>query len=182
MVLVLDENNEIPTSTLYELGLLPTDEYREIMEKIEDGEEITMDTKSWSYEEICKKEFVLIPACDTYVKNEDGTFDYVAEDTQKMKELMEDALPMKITGIVRQKEDGTYSIGRAMGYTKALTDYLIDYTNESEVVKAQEDSPEVNVLNHLTFSPSDDAEKIDRREEAVEVLEQAAESGCEEAN
>ncbi len=161
MVLVLDENNEIPTSTLYELGLLPTDEYREIMEKIEDGEEITMDTKSWSYEEICKKEFVLIPACDTYVKNEDGTFDYVAEDTQKMEELMEDALPMKITGIVRQKEDGTYSIGRAMGYTKALTDYLIDYTNESEVVKAQEDSPEVNVLNHLTFSPSDDAEKIE---------------------
>ena len=37
VVLVVNKNNEIPASTLYELGMLPSSEYKEIMDKIKAG-------------------------------------------------------------------------------------------------------------------------------------------------
>ena len=52
VVLVLDSNNEISATALYELGLLPTSEYKALMEKIEAGEEITVEQTKWSYADI----------------------------------------------------------------------------------------------------------------------------------
>ena len=70
-------------------------------------------------------------------------------------------MELKVSGIIRPKEDADYaSISEPIAYTKALTDYIIEYTNESEVVKAQLASPDVNVLSGVAFSPADDATKI----------------------
>lgn len=57
VVFVLDENNEIPTNVFYELGILPSREYKEIMDKINLGEEVNIESKAWSYEDICKQKF-----------------------------------------------------------------------------------------------------------------------------
>ena len=40
VVLVLDKNNEISSTALYELGILPSSEYKEILQKIEDGQRL----------------------------------------------------------------------------------------------------------------------------------------------
>ena len=40
VVLVADQNNEIPLSTLYELGLLPASDYDDLMKRLDDGEKI----------------------------------------------------------------------------------------------------------------------------------------------
>lgn len=162
VILVLDKNNEISTTVLYQLGILPTDEYKDLMDKIEEGEEITVETKRYDYEDICSKEFYMIPACDTYVENDDGTFTCVADDTEKMEKLMEDAVQLKVVGAVRlMKDNDNALITSALGYTKALTDYIIEHTNESAVVKAQKDSEKINVLNGLKFSPDDNDAKIE---------------------
>lgn len=58
------------------------------------------------------------------------------------------------------KDADNASIGEAVGYTSALTEYLIDYTNNSDVVQAQQSSPDNNVLNGAEFSPADDAAKV----------------------
>ena len=161
VILVLDENHEISTTTLYQLGILPTAEYKELMKKINNGEKITVETKHYSYEDICKQELYMIPACDTYIANEDGTFTYIGEDTTEMETLMKNAIQLKIVGVVRPAEDANNaSIGSAVGYTKALTDYIIGHTDESAVVKAQRENKTVNVLNGLSFAPEDDAAKI----------------------
>lgn len=161
VVLVLDQNNEISSTALYELGILPSSEYKEIMQKIEDGEEVTMDTQKWSYEEICSKELYLIPACDLYQKNESGIFEKVGETDAEIEELLNHAIKLKITGVIRPVKDAdNASIGEAVGYTSALTEYLIDYTNNSDVVQAQQASPDNNVLNGAEFSPADDAAKV----------------------
>ena len=171
VILVLDKNNEISTAVLYQLGILPTDEYKDLMERIEDGEEITVETERYDYEEICDKEFYMIPACDTYIENDDGTFTCVANDTEKMEKLMEDAVQLKVVGAVRPLEDNDNAlISKPLGYTKALTDYIIEHTNESDVVKAQEDSEDVNVLNGFTFSPEDDDAKIDDAKSYLEDM------------
>ena len=161
VVLVLDQNNEIAASTLYELGLLPSQEYKDLMAKIENGEEVDLPEHSWSYEDICFLTFRLVPACDYYVENEDGTFDNAADDKQKLQELVDGALTLRVVGVVRPVEDASATpITRAVGYTRALTDYLIEHTEQSPVVLAQQESPEVSVLSGLRFAPSDDADKI----------------------
>lgn len=161
VVLALDANNEISATALYELGLLPAAEYKELMEKIENGEEVKIGSQKISYEEICKQSFRLVPACDMYVKNANGTYTLAEDDSTELTDLLEDAVEIKVTGIIRPKENvETVFIHQPIGYTKALTDYLMDYTNNSEIVKAQQNRPEVNVINGMKFSPADDSAKI----------------------
>jgi putative ABC transport system permease protein len=168
LILVLDKNNEIATSVLYELGLLPSAEYKEILEKITKGEALEFQAHEWRYEDICEQTFYVIPASDYYVENADGLFDYIGDDTAAVTELLKDSMALKVTGVVRPAEGASYtSISGSIGYTKALTDAVIAHTDGSPVVKAQAESPNTNVLSGLSFSPKDDEAKL---AETVEYL------------
>lgn len=161
VVLILNEDNEISTEKLYQLGILPTSEYKEIRKKLEDGEKVEFTEHNWNYADICKQELYMIPACDTYQKNSDGNYECIADNAEKMEELMKSAVKLNIVGIIRPNEDSSYSgISSTVGYTKALTDYIIKTTDESDIVKAQKASKDINVLNGMKFSPSDDKDKI----------------------
>lgn len=162
LVVVLDSNNEISSSTLYELGLLPSSEYKDILKGIENGEDIEFKSKKFTYEELAKQTFYMIPASDYYLENDDGLFDYIADDKEEFEDLLENALELKIVGVIRPMDADSYSpISRNIGYTKALTDYIIDYNNKSPVVKAQIANPDENVINGMSFEPENDKEKVD---------------------
>lgn len=171
VVLVLDKNNEISATTLYNLGLLPSSEYKEILEKLNNGEDVTVDTQKITYEDICNQTFKLIPACDYYILNDNGLYEYIGDNNGKIENLLENAIELKISGIIRQKEDSeTMIVSGKVGYTKALTDYIINYTNESKVVKAQEEDTKVNVINGLNFKVSTDEEKAQDAKEYLSKL------------
>lgn len=171
IILTLDTNNEISSNTLYQLGILPSSEYKELIDKIENGEEIKLESKSWNYEDICNKEFYMIPESDTYISNGNGTFKSIKEDTTEIEKLINNAIKLKITGVVRPKEDAKGAlISTALGYTRALTNYIIQYTDDSEVVKVQKENPTINVLNGMEFSPSSDDEKISDAKKYLENL------------
>lgn len=160
-VLVMNKNNEISSAVLYQLGILPTSEYKEIMKRIDAGEEVTMDTEKISYEDICNKEYYLLPASDMYVKDDNGNYKSIVSDNASLKDKAADGIKLKISGIVRQNDDNDNAlINKAVGYTKALTDYLMDYADKSEVVKAQRENKDINITNGMAFSPTDDAAKI----------------------
>lgn len=161
VVLVLNERNEIPATVLYQLGVLPAEEYEDIMKKIDDGETVKVDTERITYEDICEQTFSLIPACDKYELNESGLYEYIGDDEDKIEELMQDAVELRISGVIRPKEDAdNLTVSRNIGYTRELTDYLIEYTDNSDIVKAQRENEDINVLSGLKFSPEDDATKI----------------------
>lgn len=161
VVLVTDENNEIATMTLYQLGILPASEYAELMDKLNQGEEVTVPTTKWSYEEICAQELYMVPACDTYVLNDQGFFELISGNDEELEVLLENALRLKIVGIIRPAENAfNATLTCPIAYTQVLTTYIIDYTNESAVVKAQEASPNINVTSGITFAPDTDEEKI----------------------
>lgn len=168
VVLVLDRNNEIPLSVLYQLGVLPSSEYKEILDKIEAGQEMEFESYNWNYEDFYNRTFYLLLTSDYYVEKDDGLFEYVVDDKNILNDLVKKAVELKVVGIIRPKEDASYSsIYRNVGYTKALTDYIIENTNNSAVVKAQEASPDTNVLNGMTFEPKDAKAKV---EDTVEYL------------
>ena len=160
VVLVLDEQNSIPTDTLYQLGLLTGDEYEEIRTQIEDGEE--PEAFEWDYADACDRTFWLVPACDRYTENEDGTFTYIEEKNGGAEQLIEDALELKVVGVIRPKADAANATLRApLAYTSKLTDYVIEHTNDSAVIRVQEETPEINVLNGVGFEAADDEKKAE---------------------
>ncbi len=167
--LVLDYENGISASTLYQLGFITSDEYVKIQDAINDGE--TPDEITWSYDDIVGHTFYLIPACDNYKKNDDVTFSYVSPDSLSNDELEETAIPLKITGIIRTADSSeTPKITTSVAYTTKLTDYIIEHTNESEVVKAQEETPDTNVLTGMAFKAASDDEKIEDAKEYINQL------------
>jgi len=160
VILVLDENNEISAETLYQLGLITSEQYESAAEKIADGEEA--DEISFDYTEICDHTFYLVPACDQYIENEDGTFTTLEDSVFNEEQLLKNAVELKITGIIRPVEGAENAdISTAVAYTSMLTDYLIQYTDESAIITAQESSPEINVLNGMEFEVPDDSRKIE---------------------
>ncbi len=163
VILVLDQENKIPADTLYQLGLITEEQYEEAAEKIEDGGEA--DEITFDYEEICGHTFYLVAACDHYVENENGTFTYLQDSTLNEEELLKNAVELKITGVVRPREDAQNAdISTAVAYTSKLTDHIITRTDESAVIKAQEADPDTNVLTGMKFeSQSDEAKAEDAK-------------------
>lgn len=162
IVLVLNRSNQISANTLYQLGYLPTSEYRENIQYINDGVDFEVEERTWSFEEFCDKELYLVMACDNYVKNDDGTFRQLETNSDIEANAKENGIKLKIVGVIRPNDDATTTfISSSFAYTRELTDYIIDHTNNSEVVQAQLNSKDVNVLNNLGFAPDSDEEKIE---------------------
>ena len=158
VVLVLNRDNAISAKALYQLGLITQEQYDAAEEKIQNGE--AADELSFSYEDACKQTLYLVPACDHYTKNANGTFTKIEDVALNEETLLDSALELKITGIIRPKEDAAdASISTAVAYTAKLTDYVIEHTDDSAVVKEQEADYTVNVLTGMAFASPDDASK-----------------------
>lgn len=160
-MLVVDENNEIYDLTLYALGLSDADELEDIMidamKSVEDGTELEIDTesKSFTYEDILGLSYKLVLPTDCYEYNESkNTWDYRGDDEEFMKKVIEDSMDIKISGIIRVREDAMSTSVRSgtIAYTKSLTERFIKEVNNSEIVKQQEADKTIDVFNGLPFS------------------------------
>ena len=161
IAVILDKNNEMPLKIIYEMGLLRMTDYKEMMKKITDGEKVDIKTEKISYEDMCKRSIYILPSCDSYVKNEKGLYDKVTDSDQIAKLVSDKGVKLKVTCVMRAVNDvDTELIASPIGYTKALTDYLIDYAENSEIVKAQMANQKVNVINGMRFEPKDDDQKV----------------------
>lgn len=171
VVVILNEDNEIPTTALYALGLIPGKQYDQIMKKVESGEKFEIESFHYSYEQLAKKEFYLIPNCDYYIKNENGTYKNVKGDRLFLEAMVKDAVKLHVTGIIRPiKEAKNATLTGVIGYTNALSHHLIDYADHSEIVKEQAKNPTVNILNGMEFSPKDDAARIADAKSYIEQM------------
>lgn len=169
VILVLNENNGISAGTLYQLGLITKEQYESAVEKIKQGEDA--EEINFKYEDLYGHTFYLVAASDHYIENENGTFTFIEDSTLNEKELLENAVELKITGVVRPKKDAANaSISTAVAYTTKLTDYVITHTDESPVIKAQEANDEINVLTGMRFESPDDAAKVNDAKEYLSSL------------
>ena len=161
VVLVTDQNNRISDYTLYSLGLLDQDELEEKYEKIEDGEEVEeSEEKEYSYDEILNTSFKLLLNADYYKKENDVWMDK-SEDEDYIKEKLKDAEEIKIVGIVKQNEESAATeVSSVIGYTKELKEYVIEKTNEADIVKEQKKNKDINVFTGTKF-PKEDSKEFD---------------------
>ncbi len=169
VILVLNKDNGISAGVLYQLGLITNEQYNSAVEKIEAGE--TADEINFEYEDICDHTFYLVAACDHYIENENGTFSYIDDINLNEDALLENAVELKISGIIRPKEDASNAdISTAVAYTSKLTDHVISHSNESAIITAQESNEEINVLTGMKFESPDDTSKAEDAKEYLSAL------------
>ena len=163
LVLILDKHNEVPIQALYKLGILKTEEYRSILKSIDKSEAVQLPSHQLNYSDICQREFYLLPACDLYEENSGGTYDSIAKDILRTEQKAKQGMKLHFSAIIRPKEDSDQQrlISAPVGYTKALTDYLMNYTEASAIVQKQKQTPDVNVLNGLSFVAANDEERAE---------------------
>lgn len=172
LVLFSDYNNEVQTSRLYELGLLPAKEYREFLNKIDNNEDVDIKEHSLEPSKIIGQEYKFVSPSDYYEK-EGSSFVNVKDNEVKVDEIVKNGVSAKIVGIAKRKTDDDNQVVNApIGFTEGLTDMMIDHANESEIVKAQIDNKEVNVLNNIKFKASNEDEKIESARYFLENLTQ----------
>lgn len=169
VILVLNKDNGISAGVLYQLGLITEKQYNSAVEKIEAGE--TADEINFEYEDICDHTFYLVAACDHYIENENGTFSYIDDIGLNEDALLENAVELKISGIIRPKEDASNAdISTTVAYTSKLTDHVISHSNESAIITAQESDEKTNVLTGMKFESPDDASKAADAKEYLSSL------------
>ncbi len=161
VVLFLDKNNSLQIDTLYQLGLVNDKEYIEISNAIENKE----DPKElvWDYDKVLNQEFYMVTSSERYIKNQNGTFKYLDDDFYNTnQDELKKSTKLKIVGIAKPDKEASEQLMSmaAVGYTSKLTDHVIDSTNKSEVVVAQEKDKEKNVLTGMHFKAKSDKEKI----------------------
>lgn len=172
LVLFTDYNNEIQTSRLYELGFLPAKDYRDFLTKLDNNEDVKIKEHSLDPDKIIGHEYKFVSPSD-YFEKEGSGFVNVRDDEVKVDDIAQNGVSAKIVGIAKRKTDDDNKVVNApIGFTEGLTDMMIDHANESEIVKAQIDNKEVNVLNNIKFKASNEDEKVNSARYFLENLNQ----------
>lgn len=152
VVLIVNKNNEINDFVLYTLGLKNQDDLADKWEKAKKGEEVEEEPEtSYTYDDLLKLSYKVILNSDYYEKQGNLWIDQ-SEDEDFMKEKIANAESIKVVGIVKQNEQSAATaMTGGIGYLKDLKEYVINKTNESDIVKEQKDNPEINVFTGLEF-------------------------------
>ncbi len=153
IVLVLDENNELDDMTLYALGLKTKEEIDKVTKAALEGEEIEVRERKWTYKEICEREYrtVLNSECYTFDKVT-GLYTDLRNSEAGLKYLYDNGIPLKVVGIIKPNEDAVSTMLKgSIGYTKALTEYIITKSEDSTAIKAQLEAKDKDIFTGLPF-------------------------------
>ena len=173
VVLMVNEHNEVSDITLYALGLRDQKELSDMMSSIMTGESFDIDSadKTFTYDELLNLSFRLLTTSDFYEKDGDGYKD-MSGDEEFMSKAIESAPEIKVVGIIRPNGDSLISsaMSGGIGYTRSLTEYTIDRTNNSELVKKQQENPDVDIFTGIEFTKDDEKPEQAKSEEEVMQL------------
>ena len=158
LVLIIDKNNEINDFVLYSIGLKDQAEIQETLQNMVAGNEIKeFEQTKFTYDEILDTKYKLVLNSDYYVK-QNGIWIDSSENPVYMKDILDDSLELKIVGIIKPKEDSNISLEQGVGYTKALTEYVVENVNNSDIAKEQKENKNINVFTGAPFTGMDTAD------------------------
>ena len=155
MIIVLSERGSISDFLIYQLGLRDTEELTDIVTKLMSGEKVELNNEpmTFTYEDLMNTELKLIMPTDKYKYNSKyDIYEDMSENEEYMKELYNNAMKLKIVGIVTAKEGvTTMALNPGVSYTSALIDHIIDYSSKTDIVKRQLENAEIDVISGKKF-------------------------------
>ena len=163
VILILPEKDSISDLLLYGLGLRDLDELEDMISKIINGEKVINENKplEFTYDELVNLEFKLVDASSTYKYNDKyDIYESMTSDNEFMKDVYNNAVDLKIVGIVCPEGDSSGMMS-GIGYTKQLTEHVINVASESKIVKRQLANKDINVFNSKRFDDKNKDTGID---------------------
>ena len=159
VVLVLKEDGRIDDYTLYSLGLKDQSELKDKWKAVENGEKLdeNQESTSYSYDDLLNLQFKLLLNSDYYQK-QNGLWVNKEDDDNYLKEKINNAETVKVVGIIKQNEQSAISTSgtSGIGYTKQLKEYVVEKSNDAQIVKEQKENKDVNVFSVLKFPTDED--------------------------
>jgi putative ABC transport system permease protein len=160
VILVVDENNQIDVSTLETLGM-------------------NIDT-SYTFDDFIGQSFKVI-LNDAFYQEVNGK--YIPSTDYEAMYNHDETIEIVITGIMRVNEEATSNIiPNGIAYTHYLTELISEDALTSDVVIAQQNSPDTNVLTNMPFNEQISYETImqvlggDQTPIAVQIYPESYES------
>ena len=184
IVLVVDKNNEVDDLTLYALGLKTEEEINAIFDAAVTGETLDSVKQSWTYEQLKDMTFKVVLNGDCFVKEENtGTYLDLRKTDTGRRYLYDNGIDVKIVGIIRAKEDvNSPMLKGSIGYTKALTEYLIEQSKGNEVIAVQKENPTTDIFTGLPFGQNKtDLTAAEKAVAFTEYIDTLSQSGKAEA-
>ena len=163
VILILPDENTVSDMLLYALSIRDMGELEDMIGKIVDGEKIENKNEpmEFTHEELMKIPLKLVDSTKVYKYNSKfDIYESMAEDEKYMEDLYNESLDLKIVGIVCPKGDST-SMSSGVGYTRKLTEYVINKSSESEIVKKQLANKNINVFSGKDFDDKQNDMGID---------------------
>ena len=177
VVLVLDEDGNIPNLFEYTLGFKDHKEFDQLMRQyyqgalggkkqsgaqsgVQSGVQSGASTATYDYSTILGTTFRRVNAFDRYTW--DDTYKVWTDrsnDKDYMKKLVDGGQQLTISGIVKPNSDKGGALRQGIAYTPAMTYQMIEEAAASPIVKAQRSKPEVDVFTGKTFKELADTQK-----------------------
>ena len=155
LLLVLDSEDQLNDYIVYTLGLRDPQELKDMINDVMDGKKVENTNKrlEWTYDDFLGMEFALVHACDTYKRNSSyDVWEDMSDDEDYMEDLIKKSEKLHITGIVCAKEaSGANAMDSGVGYLPALTEHMIKYAADSDIVKIQLAAKKTDVFSGKTF-------------------------------
>ena len=171
VMLIVNKDNEISDLVIYSLGLGAEDEVIETMQRMMDGEGLDeRSIQSWSYEDLCGLSFKIVLPAERYQYDSASETYTDVSGTDTGKDFLYNAddvgTRVKIVGILRPNGNAVSSmLSGAIGYTSALTDYLVEKAGNIDILQKQKADPATDVILNLPFL-TDDYTVTDEQKEA----------------
>lgn len=173
VVLVLDEDGNIPNLFEYTLGLKDHKEFDDLMRQYyqgslggknqsgaQSGTQSGASTATYDYSAILGTTFRRVNAFDKYTWDETyKVWTDRSSDADYMKKLVDGGQQLTISGIVKPNSDKGGALRQGIAYTPALTYQIIEEAAASPIVKAQRAKPDVDVFTGKTFKELADNQK-----------------------
>lgn len=136
IVIVTDENGKLPLSLMKSLFL---------------NEDIDLSkTINISYEKIIDSKFKLVSETSYYIYEND-TWLYIKNNQDKINDILDKSINLKITGILKLNKDAVISESGFIGYSKKLINYLNDEVNSSNIKKSILENKDINPLTNNLY-------------------------------
>ena len=173
IVLNLSDTNSLSAISMYQLGIITKDEYKQIIEDSENSSGDSAQEKkiSDSLNNLVGREFYLVPEFEFYNKKSNGTFERANVDGLNIQSYIDKSIKLRVTGVIKPVDSSKNdSVSTVAAYTYKLTDQLVEKANESEVIKDQEANKGINILTGVKFKANGKAEKAEDAKEYASNL------------
>ena len=164
MVVVLSDPSQITDYMAYALGLKDPDLLDTIMEDIMSGKDVenVSATEQWTYDDLMGIDLRLVDVSALYRYNEEyKLWEDMSSDRAYMETAIEAGEPLKIVGIVCAREGvNATALSAGVAYTSGLTRRVIELASGSEIVKQQQENPEIDVFSGSRFDEEQES-KLD---------------------